>query len=104
LGLHQSLLGRVTNRYYRLLFLGQAVDKSKWIDKTGEGNEDGIEYRTFGDYKVYDFNFMSANLADKYATNIDEAEEGKKKAEEALMSSNAGQPSNLLQRLVDFFK
>jgi hypothetical protein len=86
-----------------LLFLGQEVNQSKWIDKTGEGNEDGIEYRTFGDYKVYDSNFMSANLEDKYATNIDEAEMGKKKAEAALIPTNARQPS-WLERLVHVFK
>jgi hypothetical protein len=87
-----------------LLFLGQEVNQSQWIDKTGEGNEDGIDYRTFGEYKVYDSNFMSANLADKYATNRDEAETGKKKAEAALMPTNAGRSSNLLERLVKFFK
>jgi hypothetical protein len=67
-----------------LLFLGQEVNQSQWIDKTEEGNEDAINYRIFGDYKVYDANFMAKTLADKYATNLDAAQQGKEAAEAAL--------------------
>jgi hypothetical protein len=67
-----------------LLFLGQEVNRSQWIDQTGKDQEDGIEYRIFGDYKVYQANFMAATLADKYATDIEEAKKGKKAADDKV--------------------
>jgi hypothetical protein len=86
-----------------LLFLGQELDTSKWIDKTGEGDDDGIGYRAFGDYKVYDSNYMAATLADKYATSLGEAKEGKEKAEKAVAEMAApvrpNRRPNLLSRL-----
>ncbi len=69
-----------------LLFLGQVVNQSQWINKTNEGKEDEIEYRIFGDYKVYDADFMAVNLAKKYATDLDEAKQGKEAAEAAMKS------------------
>ncbi len=76
-----------------LLFLGQAVNKSQWIEKTGEGVDEGIEYRQFGDYRVYESNQMGETLAGRYATNRDEAREGKaaqEAAEAAFIEANNG--------------
>ena len=67
-----------------LLFLGQEVNQSQWINKTNEGKENEIEYRIFGDYKVYDADFMAVNLAKKYATDLDEAKQGNEAAETAM--------------------
>lgn len=64
-----------------LLFLGQKVNPGEWINKTGEGKENEIEYRIFKNYKVYDANYMAQTLADKYATDLNEAQKGKVSAE-----------------------
>lgn len=67
-----------------LLFLGREVNQSQWIDKTGEDKEDGIDYRSFKDYKVYEANYMSQTLGDKYATDLNGAQKGKKAADEKM--------------------
>ena len=83
-----------------LLFLGQEVNQSQWIDKTGEGKQGEVEYRIFKDHKVYESNYMT--LADRYATDLDEAQKGSKEAAEAAEAAMRVKPKqspNLLKRV-----
>ncbi|MEH2247658.1 hypothetical protein [Nostoc sp.] len=68
-----------------LLFLGQEANKSQWIDKTGKDKEHEIDYDIFGDYRVYEANVMG-KIAERYATDLNEAKKGKKAEAAAMMA------------------
>lgn len=82
-----------------LLFLGKEVSESKWIDKTGEGKEGEIEYRTFDKYKVYMSNYDT--LMNRYATNFEVAQMGQEAASASIAAKinvNKSNNNTFLQR------
>lgn len=79
-----------------LLFLGKAVDQNQWVNKTSEGELDGIEYREFGDHTVYTANYMS--LGNRYATDLEKAKAGMEAAAEEACKAIA--PSKTSRNLL----
>jgi hypothetical protein len=69
-----------------ILFRGADLDQSNWIDKTGDGVQDGIPYRLFetlGGGRVYD-NKLFGPLATRYTTSLETAQGSQAKIQEEL--------------------
>ncbi|MGF1603232.1 MAG: hypothetical protein GFH24_608438n49 [Chloroflexi bacterium AL-N5] len=67
-----------------LLFLGKPVNESSWEGQTGNGEEDGIEYRDFGDYRVHEARYTGASIANRYATDLADAKAEQKASEKEM--------------------
>lgn len=61
-----------------MLFRGATLNRSNWVDSTGEGEEEGVSYREYkniGEGRVYSYRLMGS-LATRYSTKLITAKTG----------------------------